>query len=135
MIILSIITLVAATQSEHFPSELPDRKASAVARERPVPEYASFDRMRAEKLASDGYRLWIAGNYVSSHNGGHYTNPDETTRVHDFWSNGKIAMVDTGDDGFFEAHFRITEYGPYYLGRSDGRNFRYFNHAAQQYDD
>ena len=38
---------------------------------------------------------------------GFYTDPDKTTQVKDFWSDGSYARVDDTNDGMFETIFRV----------------------------
>lgn len=74
-----------------------------------LPEYVA-------QLAYDGWELYQAGKFVGAFNGGHYTNPNTSTQVHDFWSNGKLAKVDRGDDGHFETILCIIENDLVFVG-------------------
>ena len=61
----------------------------------------------ALKKAEAGWGLWQAGKYSGGTQDGFYTDPDKTTQVKDFWSDGSYARVDDTNDGMFETIFRV----------------------------
>ncbi|MCA9048375.1 MAG: hypothetical protein KDA89_06585 [Planctomycetaceae bacterium] len=71
----------------------------------------------AMKKAMDGWKLWQAGDYAGRTHDGFYTDPDLTTQVKDFWSDGIYARVDDQSDGLFETIFVIREGKLQYIGR------------------
>lgn len=75
-------------------------------------------REQALTLADQGWLLWKAGTFEAEFRGGRYTNPDPSTQVHDFWSDGTYVRVDPGDDGLFEYSFQIVNDRPVYLGKT-----------------
>lgn len=56
-------------------------------------------------LAKQGWELYQQGQFIASHNDGHYTDPNPETRVRDFWSNGRYATLDRDNNGHFETIF------------------------------
>jgi hypothetical protein len=73
------------------------------------------------KKALAGWELFQAGKFAAAAGGGQYTDPDPNTRVRDFWSNGRWAMLDRDDDGLHETIFVVEDKDLVYLGCLDSR--------------
>jgi hypothetical protein len=70
----------------------------------------------AAKTALQGWELFQAGKFAAAAHGGHYTDPDPKTRVHDFWSNSRWAMLDRSSDGHHETIFLVENKALVYVG-------------------
>ena len=68
------------------------------------------------KTALKGWQLWQAKEFAGDHDGGQYTDPDPTTQVKNFWSNGRYAQVDRDDNGHHETIFLIRKMRLVYVG-------------------
>lgn len=66
--------------------------------------------------AVQGWNLYKKGIFTSKNNGGRYTDPDKSTRVYDFWSNGEYAKYDRDNNGHHETIFLIKEKELIYVG-------------------
>lgn len=66
--------------------------------------------------ATKGWNLYQKRFFVGKFNGGNYTNPDDSTQVHDFWSNGDYAKYDRDNNGHHETIFIIRENKLVYVG-------------------
>lgn len=66
--------------------------------------------------ATKGWNLYQKGVFIGKFNGGNYTNPDESTQVHDFWSDGYYAKYDRDNNGHHETIFIIREKELIYVG-------------------
>ena len=75
----------------------------------------------AVKTALQGWDLFQAGKFANAAQGGHYTDPDPKTQVHDFWSNNRWAMLDRNSDGHHETIFLIENKELIYVGCLDTR--------------
>lgn len=68
------------------------------------------------KKALAGWELYQAKKFAASFDGGSYTDPDETTRSRDFWSNGRYARLDRDNNGHHETVFLIEQGELIYVG-------------------
>lgn len=75
----------------------------------------------AAKTALQGWELFQAGKFAAAAHGGHYTDPDPITQVHDFWSSGRWAMLDRNGDGHHETIFLVENKDLVYVGCLDMR--------------
>lgn len=81
--------------------------------------------------ATRGWQLYEDEKFAGSFKNGHYTDPDPTTEVKDFWSDGFVANFDCDNNGHFETIFIVIEGQLDYAG-SIGRN-GHLIHAARDY--
>jgi hypothetical protein len=82
--------------------------------------------------AIDGWQLYEGEKFAGSFNNGHYTDPDQNTKVKDFWSDGFVAKLDRDNNGHFETIFVVAEKQLVYAG-SIGRNGTFID-AAKAYE-
>jgi len=83
----------------------------------------------ARTKAAAGWRLWQAKDYAGRTHDGYYTDPDSTTKVKDFWSDGVFARVDDTNDGMFETIFVIDDQKLRYIGTLQSPYI--FNHIEE----
>ncbi|HEY3394802.1 MAG TPA: hypothetical protein VGK58_19000 [Lacipirellulaceae bacterium] len=81
--------------------------------------------------ATRGWGLYENEEFAGAFKSGHYTDPDPTTKVNDFWSDGLIAKLDRDNNGHFETIFIVVDDELVYAG-SIGRTGR-FVHTARVY--
>jgi hypothetical protein len=81
--------------------------------------------------AVEGWQLYADNKFAGAFNNGHYTDPDSTTKVKDFWSDGLVAKLDRDNNGHFETIFLVVDKQLVYVG-SIGRAGN-FIHAARDY--
>jgi hypothetical protein len=81
--------------------------------------------------AVEGWQLYEDEKFAGSFKNGHYTDPDPTTRVKDFWSDGFVAKLDRDNNGHFETIFLVVNKQLIYAG-SLGRTGSII-HAARDY--
>ncbi len=72
--------------------------------------------VKVSTIAVKGWNLYKKGVFVGKNNGGRYTEPDTSTRVKEFWSNGEIAKFDRDNNGHHETIFLIKEQELIYVG-------------------
>jgi hypothetical protein len=72
------------------------------------------------KMISKGFELFKSGTFVGKYADGCYTDPNEKTKVYDFWSNGKWAKYDREGDGHHETMFQIKGNQIDYVGTIGG---------------
>jgi hypothetical protein len=95
----------------------------------------------AAKTALQGWDLYQAGKFAAAAQGGHYTDPDPTTQVHDFWSNSRWAMLDRDSNGHHETIFLVENNQLVYVGCLDSRGTlvnpasRFKSHAGKTRDE
>lgn len=70
----------------------------------------------AKRKADIGWKLWQDRKYAGKTPDGFYTDPDPTTQVKDFWSDGEFARVDDTNDGMFETIFKVKDKELLYIG-------------------
>lgn len=68
------------------------------------------------ELALKEQQLFQAEEFVSTYNGGSYTNPNPETQVHDYWSDGRYSMLDRDDNGHHETIFLLKDDQLVYVG-------------------
>lgn len=73
------------------------------------------------ELAEEGLVLYKEQKFVSSFNGGHYTDPIPKHGSYEFWSDGKTAKLDRDSNGHHETIFKIEDGQLKYVGSIGSR--------------
>ncbi len=68
------------------------------------------------KMIQRGYRLYQMGQSSGQYGNGKYTDPNPSTKVYDFWTNGIFAKYDRDDDGHHETILEIANHQIIYVG-------------------
>jgi len=84
-----------------------------------------------EKAAIKGWDLYQKKKFSFAHNGGHFTNPVEHLIGYEFWSNGKVAVLNFDKNNHCENLFLIKDGKLSYLGSVGFNGF--FIHLAGRY--